>query len=322
VAYHRCMEERRTGHRQPDGAEHHRFPGFADLDRIAEPVEFAAQSSVEGRAWIAALPALLDRLCRRWRLLVEDGVAARGYHGVVVPVRRGEERCMLKLTWPAERSVDEARALAAWRGRGAVLLLEADAESGALLLERLDATRTLDRLELRDAAQVAGRLLRRLAIRAPEGVRPLRDVAGDIGVSLQGRQERLGRPVPEGWLATASGLAHELGANAGDRLVHADLHYGNVLAGNREPWLAIDPKPVAGDPEHAVPELLWTRVDELEDAEAIRRLLAVLAGSGQLEVEKARGWAIARCVDYWLWGLENGLTEDPKRCRRILAALA
>jgi streptomycin 6-kinase len=229
---------------------------------------------------------------------------------------------MLKLTCPAERSVDEARALAAWRGRGAVLLLEADAESGALLLERLDATRTLDRLELRAAAQVAGRLLRRLAIRAPEGVRPLRDVAGDIGVSLQGRQERLGRPVPEGWLATASGLAHELGANAGDRLVHADLHYGNVLAGNREPWLAIDPKPVAGDPEHAVPELLWTRVDELEDAEAIRRLLAVLAGSGQLEVEKARGWAIARCVDYWLWGLENGLTEDPKRCRRILAALA
>jgi streptomycin 6-kinase len=285
-------------------------------------VEFAAQSSVEGRAWIAALPALVDRLCRRWRLLVEDGVAARGYHGVVVPVRRGEERCMLKLTWPAERSVDEARALAARRGRGAVLLLEADAESGALLLERLDATRTLDRLELRDAAQVAGRLLRRLAIRAPEGVRPLRDVAGDIGVSLQGRQERLGRPVPEGWLATASGLAHELGANAGDRLVHADLHYGNVLAGNREPWLAIDPKPVAGDPEHAVPELLWTRVDELEDAEAIRRLLAVLAGSGQLEVEKARGWAIARCVDYWLWGLENGLTEDPKRCRRILVALA
>ena len=59
--------------------------------------------------------------------------------------------------------------------------------------------------------------------------------------------KRLGRPVPESWLATASGLAQELGASAGDRLVHADLQYGNVLVGNREPWLAIDPKPVAGD---------------------------------------------------------------------------
>jgi streptomycin 6-kinase len=27
-------------------------------------------------------------------------------------------------------------------------------------------------------------------------------------------------------------------------------------------------------------------------------------------------------VDYWLWGLENGLTEDPERCRRLLASLA
>ena len=202
-----------------------------------------------------------------------------------------------------------------------MLLLEADPAVGALLLERLDPTRTLQRMDLRAAAQVAGRLLRRLAIPAPEGVRPLRAVADGIGGSLPGRQERLGQPVPEGWLAIASGLAHELGASAGDRLVHADLHYGNVLAGNREPWLAIDPKPVTGDPEHAVPELLWTRVDELEDAAAIRRVLTVLADSGELDGEKARGWAIVRCVDYWLWGLENGLTEDPKRCRRILAAL-
>jgi streptomycin 6-kinase len=288
---------------------------------MAELVEFAAQASVEGQAWIAALPALVDRLCRQWRLQVEDGGAARGYHGVVVPVRRGAERCMLKLTWPAERTVEEARALAAWKGQGAVLLLDADPAAGALLLERLDPTRTLDSLDLRAAAQVGGRLLRRLAIPAPEGVRSLRAVAAAIAASLPGRQARLGRPLPQDWLAIAGGLAHELGVGAGDRLVHADLHYGNVLAGNREPWLAIDPKPVAGDPEHAVPELLWTRVDELEDAAAIRRLLAVLADSGELDGEKARGWAIVRCVDYWLWGLEHGLTEDPKRCRRILAAL-
>jgi streptomycin 6-kinase len=321
AAYHRYMEEPRIGRRQPDGAAQDRYPGVVDLDRVLEPGEFAAQASVEGRAWIAALPALVDRLCRRWRLQVEDGGAAHGYHGVVVPVRRGAERWVLKLTWPTERTVDEARALAAWGGQGAVLLLAADPAVGALLLERLDATRTLDSLDLRAAAQVAGRLLRRLAIPAPEGVRPLRAVAADIGASLWVRQARLGRPVPEGWLAIAGGLAHERDARAGDRLVHADLHYGNVLVGSREPWLAIDPKPVAGDPEHAVPELLWTRVDELEDAAAIRRLLAVLAASGELDGERARGWAIVRCVDYWLWGLEHGLTEDPKRCRRILAAL-
>src|SRR4029453_3588334 len=148
AAYHRGMEERRIGRRQPDGAAHDRYPGFAELDRVLEPVEFAAQSSVEGRAWIAALPALLDRLCRRWHLQVEDGPAARGYHGVVGPGRRGAERWVLKLPWPVERTVDEARALAAWRGRGAVLLLEADPAAGALLLERLGPTRTLRSLGL------------------------------------------------------------------------------------------------------------------------------------------------------------------------------
>jgi streptomycin 6-kinase len=97
--------------------------------------------------------------------------------------------------------------------------------------------------------------------------------------------------------------------------------YGNVLAGKREPWLAIDPKPVAGDPEHAVPELLWTRVDEIETEAGIRWLLNAVIHWGGLDGEKARDWAIVRCMDYWLWGLEHGLTEDPKRCQRILAAL-
>ncbi len=104
-------------------------------------------------------------------------------------------------------------------------------------------------------------------------------------------------------------------------VVHADLHYGNVLAGTREPWLAIDPKPVSGEPEHAVPELLWTRVDEVADASGIRDLLAVLVESAQLDADKARAWAVVRCADYWLWGLEHGLTRDPKRCERIVNAL-
>ena len=35
-------------------------------------------------------------------------------------------------------------------------------------------------------------------------------------------------------------------------LVHQDLHGDNVLAAQREPWLVIDPKPLAGEREFAV----------------------------------------------------------------------
>ena len=49
--------------------------------------------------------------------------------------------------------------------------------------------------------------------------------------------------------------------------------------------------------------------------------MAILARNGDLNPELARNWSIVRCVDYWLWGLEHGLTEDPKRCRRIIEIL-
>lgn len=104
--------------------------------------------------------------------------------------------------------------------------------------------------------------------------------------------------------------------------MHANLHHGNVLSGEREPWLAIDPRAVAGDPEHAIAELLWTRLDEVPDAAGVRRLLAVLADHGEMDAGKARSWAIVRCADYWLWALANGLTQDPARCERILGILA
>jgi streptomycin 6-kinase len=107
-----------------------------------------------------------------------------------------------------------------------------------------------------------------------------------------------------------------------DYLIHADLHYDNILAGTREPWLAIDPRPVAGEPEASVPPLMWTRDDYLESGEAIRGMLARLTAAGNLDRERARQWVIVRCVDYLLWGLEHGLTQDPSRCRSILEALA
>jgi streptomycin 6-kinase len=292
------------------------------LGPLNEPIAFAAAGDVEGRAWIAGLPALIDTVCQRWGLEVVDGVAHNGYHAVVLPVQRGGEQYVLKLTWLADRTIDEARALATWNGHGAVRMFEADTEVGVLLLERLDSQRTLRDLDLIEAAAVAGRLLRQLVVPAPPGFRKLHDLASDITRSLDARQERLGHPVPTEWLEGARALCQQL-ANDVDHpfLVHADLHYGNVLAGEREPWLAIDPKPVAGHPEYAVPELLWTRVDDVDGTAGVRRLLAVLIDNGTLDADKAHSWAIVRCVDYWLWGVENGLTADPKRCRCILEAL-
>jgi streptomycin 6-kinase len=86
--------------------------------------------------------------------------------------------------------------------------------------------------------------------------------------------------------------------------------------------VAVDPSAAVGAPERSVAELLWTRADELPGPPAITGLLDTLVANGGLERGKAVAWAFVRCIDYWLWGLENGLTSDPARCQRVAGALA
>ena len=290
------------------------------------PREFAdalvRRSGDAGLRWVEAVPALVERLCHRWQIELASDAALYGDNNLLFPARHAADACMLKLCEPGHDTVAEVTALLAWDGRGAVRLHEASLGEGALLLEQLDSGRSLSGLGLFDAAEIAGDLIRQLTIPAPPGLCQLGDMATEIAETVGPRHNALGNPVPARWVGLAAGLAAELAADAGANLVHADLHYGNVLAGTRQPWLAIDPKAIAGDPELSVPELMWTRLDEADQADDIRALLAAITHAAALDPAKARAWTIVRAVDYWLWGLDHGFTEDPVRCHRLLDALA
>ena len=110
--------------------------------------------------------------------------------------------------------------------------------------------------------------------------------------------------------------ARALGPTSATLLVHRDLHYGNVLAGRREPWQAIDPMPVAGDPEFGVARLLLRRFDEGGRAGLRRRLDAIVEIAG-LDRDRTTAWTLVHLVNYWLWAAGVGLTEDPKLCDTI-----
>jgi streptomycin 6-kinase len=291
---------------------------------IVVPEDFAtatvAREGAAGSAWVAALPDLVQSLCERWDLAV-DGAPMHGYLGLIVPVRRGDEPCVLKVSWLDEATREEAAALVAWDGRGAVRLLEVEPSRGAMLLERLDPGRSLETVEIEEAMEIAGRLLRRLAIPAPGGFRLLRDVAGELARNFPARWERYGRPMPRRVLDQACDLALQLGSSTENVLVNYDLHYADVLASTREPWLVVDPKVVVGAPEFGIAQLLWTRLEEIEARGGLERALRVLAEAGGLDPVLTRAWTLVRCVDYWLWGLSAGLTYDPARCERIVNRL-
>lgn len=286
--------------------------------------DFAPAGSPAGRAWMAALPCLLRDQARQWNLTITSDVCWHGWDAAVFPVRQGSRPLALKLAWPGDQARGEADALAAWRARGIVELIAADVPHGALLLERLDASRTLAGVPPAEAAAVVGTLARTLAIEAPGSFPSLRAQARQLATTLGARQRSLHDPVPGPWVTLAVRLAADLAEDPVRLLVHTDLHSDNILASQRpgQPWVAIDPAAAVGAPERSVAELFWTRADELPDARAITGMLGILVTSGQLDRAKATAWAFVRSIDYWLWGLENGLTSDPLRCRRVADALA
>jgi len=297
---------------------------------IRVPEGFAADTVTrEGeaaRTWLARLPELVGELCVRWGLRV-TGDPMHGYMALVVPALRGDARCALKVSWIDDETVNEAAALALWNGGGAVRLLDADDTAGALLLEWLDPRRRLAEADLSVAVPVAGRLLRRLAVPVPAGwpgrpVPGLRQWALDLAAELPRRWRATGRPFPERRLDAAVEVAAALAPRAGGLLANRDMHYQNVLAGEREPWLVIDPKVMRGDAEFGLAPLLWRRLGEAGGPAGLRRRFDALVDEAGFDAELARGWTLLRAVDYQLWGLSLGLAEDPARCATVLGWLS
>lgn len=286
--------------------------------------DFAAAQSPEGKSWMAALPSVLQDLARQWNLSTSGDLFRHGYSAVVVFVGQGSRSLALKLAWPPQQVRAEAQALAAWRGRGVVELVACDVPRGALLLERLNASRSLAAIPLAEAAEAAGALVRTLAVETSGSFPELRITACQLAATLKARQRSLQHPVPARWIILAVQLAEDLAQDPGRWLVHTDLHYDNILASERpgQPWVAIDPTAAVGAPERSVAELLWTRVDELPGPRAITGLLDMLVKAGRLDQTKAIAWGFVRSIDYWLWALDSGLTIDPLRCERVASALA
>jgi streptomycin 6-kinase len=268
-----------------------------------------------GRAWIDALPDLAAALLDQWQLR-PDGAPTRGAVALVLPVLRADGRpAVLKLQPVTEDTIGEPDALRAWDGSGAVRLLDHDPASGSMLLERLDAARTLANVHDDLAAlQILSELLARLSsVPAPAGMRELSDVGADL-LDRSPRALTLARdPEQLRVIRGCTAALEEVLPDAGDRVLHGDLHHYNILAPDpsdpREPWLAIDPKPLAGDPGFDLLPALHNRWDEAvargDLPTAIRRRFDLMTDVLGLDRKRAAAWTLARILSYALWDVEH-----------------
>lgn len=271
----------------------------------------------EGTAWLAELPGLIQEQCAAWDLRV-DGEPVHGSNALVVPVVRDGSELALRMSPPGREVVEQARALRFWDGRGMVRLLAADPGAGAMLLERLEMGATLCGEPVGEAMAVLGLMMRRLAVPAPPDVPSTASLVRDLSRDWH----RLGGPFDRALLREAMRVAPDLAHTDSGWAVNGDLHCGQVLRGGREPWLAVDPVLLRGDIEYDLARVLWTRLDDMAGATEIVEHFDLVVREAGLSRDRARDWVVWRAVDYWLWGLSAGLTEDPPRCRRLLAAFA
>ncbi len=257
-------------------------------------------------SWVGGLPRLLRDLLGEWDLVV-DGEVLHGRCAVVVPVRDADgTAAVLKVGWPHDEAEHEHLALQHWHGGGAVQLLRADPRRFAMLLERLHLTDLTERWDL-EACEVVAGLYGRIHVPAPPQLRRL-------STYVERWTDRLGRlprsaPVPHRLVEQAVSLGRAFVADEATdgTMIHTDLHYENVLAADREPWLVIDPKPVSGDPHYEVAPLLWNRWDELEGdvRDGVRRRFHTTVDAAGLDEDRARDWVVVRMLHNALWELEE-----------------
>jgi len=263
-------------------------------------------------AWIADLPRLAAECAESWGLRLEEPFDTP--HSLVVPA--GD--VVLKLNAPSHYEADhEGEALACWAGGAAVRLVERDDARRALLIERCKPGTPLWDSGTDHPAVAAG-LLPRLQLEQDDThpFRLLSDEAERWAEEVPSRYELHGRPFEHSLVDFALTVFRDVDRTA-RWLVNQDLHGGNILSAEREPWLVIDPKPLVGERELDGVGLLRNAAFG-DGAPLVRRWLDVLSELG-LDRERLRGWGVAHALA-WGWDDEDGWSSGMVEAARAIHA--
>jgi streptomycin 6-kinase len=276
-----------------------------------------------GAAWLDRLPGIVAACAERWSLEVGAPLEG-GYVALVLSATAADGvPVVLKVSFPEVESENESDALAFWSGRGAAALLEHDDADRAILLERIEPGTPLWQVEDDEGATAIGADVLRSLHREPPDLHRFR--------ALEEAAAHWAETIPADWRATACAYPAALvelavdacrtlpAADAARVVLHQDFHGGNVLRSRERGWLAIDPKPLVGDPAFDAASLLRDRrwlLSSPDDGRRIRRRLDVLADSTGLDRERMRLWGIVHAL---AWGVVGGKLEgDMVRCAELL----
>jgi hypothetical protein len=172
----------------------------------------------------------------------------------------------------------------------------------------------------------------------PEGAAWLEQLPQVVAAAAEQWSLQLGEPFPDAHISFVAPAVRvdgtdavlkvnfpdgKLGSAQGEAVVlHQDFHGGNVLRAAREPWLAIDPKPLVGEREFDAASYLRDRRELLVEPGASRlvsRRLDIFEAELGLDRERVRRWGIAHALAWGVSGHPPKIEEDMIASARLLA---
>lgn len=283
----------------------------------------------EGECFLAELPSRLDEAAQRWDLTL--GKPFLLSYNYVTSARRADGReVVLKIGVPEPELTSEIEALRLYDGRGAVCLIDSDAEKGLLLEERLrPGTMLLDVQDDARATEIAAGIMRALwrPVPQPNHFIRLEDWFGAFR-ELRQRFEGSPGPFPKKIFETAEGLVADFFTEHEPPVVlHGDFHHYNLLRAG-DGWKAIDPKGVIGPRGYEVGPLLINPLGDFLRSPNARQIstrrFAILAEQLDMKPGRVRDWGIAHAVLSACWDLNSDGTggEHAIHCAELFAQIS
>jgi streptomycin 6-kinase len=201
-------------------------------------------------------------------------------------------------------------AMELYAGRGLVMLLDVARDERVVLMERVVPGDTLWAVPIDRALAAVAAVMAKLRV-APPHPHTFPQVRSYLRAWANHARAYGGPgPIDADLFAVSERLFTELcDSSAASVVLHGDLHYGNVLSSDRDGWLAIDPKGVAGEPCYEVGDIFRNRVDELYQTSgpvrAMRRRVETVADLTGFDRERIRLWALAQAVLSEIWTAED-----------------
>jgi streptomycin 6-kinase len=284
-----------------------------DLVPANLPVVTGLGRQAHARPWLAALPALIDSVRAEFDLTLFPPLAAGSCSWVAPASMPDGTEVIVKIGWPHREMLAEPAALRLWDGHGAVRLLAHDPKRHALLLDRCVPGEPLasSKQPAEERLRIGCAVLRQLWVAPAAGIEEpgfekLSVVTAEWADMAEERMARLRPGYDPGLFALGLQLLRSLPGSA-DRTVvlHGDFNPGNVLSSG-ERWLAIDPKPMTGDPAYDP----WPLLEQIDDpfqfpTPVLRDRVDLVAGELGLDPDRIVQWSIARQVETALWAAHH-----------------